>query len=151
MEKIKIQDERVLSIRSKIQSDAYEKFTWVLAIAIIIQQIFLDAPFSQYAAEFFILVIAILYTSIRQYQEDATTWHPKSESKNKLLFNIVISGLGSVIFLTYFSGISDTEWLAFYFVIFVILYAIIQSIAIAIINKKREIIENKLDEDEMGE
>lgn len=56
MKNNKIQDERILLERRKIQSEAYEWLVVGLMISIIVQQFFMNAPFAQYAVEFFALI-----------------------------------------------------------------------------------------------
>lgn len=51
MKNIKNQDERVISQRRKIQSDGFQFLIYALFLSVLIQQIFLQAPPSQYMAE----------------------------------------------------------------------------------------------------
>lgn len=151
MENNKIQDERILLTRRKIQSDAYGWLIWILMISIIIQQFFMKAPFAQYAVEFFALIGGGLYISIRHYKEGIDIWNPKGDGKKKLLLNTIISGIVSVILFALLSGIHDIKSLTSYLVIFVLCFFVFRSAMLFINKKKQKTIENKLNQDEMNE
>jgi hypothetical protein len=151
MKNNKIQDERILLARRKIQSDAYGWLVWVLMISIIVQQFFMKAPFAQYSVEFFALIGCGLYISIRHFREGIDIWNSKDNGKKKMLLNIIVSGIASVILFALLSGIYNIKNLTSYFVSFVIFFFVFRSAVIAINKKKQQTIENKLNEDEMSE
>ena len=151
MKNNKIQDERILLARRKIQSDAYGWLVWVLMISIIVQQFFMKAPFAQYSVEFFALIGCCLYISIRHFREGINIWNSKDNGKKKMLLNIIVSGIASVILFALLSGIYNIKNLTSYFVSFVIFFFVFRSAVIAINKKKQQTIENKLNEDEMSE
>ncbi|MEL7648637.1 MAG: DUF6773 family protein [Sedimentibacter sp.] len=151
MKNNKIQDERILLARRKIQSDAYGLLVWVLLISIIIQQFFMKAPFAQYAVEFFAFMGCGLYILIRHFKEGIDIWSLKSDGKKKLLLNTIISGVFSVILFSLLSGNYDIKTLTSYFVGFVLFFFLFRSAIIIINKKKQQTIENKLNEDEMNE
>ena len=151
MKNNKIQDERILLARRKIQSDAYGWLVWVLMISIIVQQFFMKAPFAQYSVEFFALIGCGLYISIRHFREGIDIWNSKDNGKKKMLLNIIVSGIASVILFALLSGIYNIKNLTSYFVSFVIFFFVFRSAVIAINKKKQQTIENKLSEDEMNE
>lgn len=117
-------------------------------ISIIVQQFFMNAPFSQYAAEFFTLIGCGLYIVICNLKEGINIWNPNDDGKKKLLFNTVISGVVSVILFALLSGQYDIKNLASYFVSFVLFFFMFRSAMIFINNKKQQAIDNKLDDDE---
>jgi hypothetical protein len=151
MKNNKIQDERILLARRKIQSDAYGWLVWLLMISIIVQQFFMKAPFAQYAVEFFALIGCGLYIIIRHFKEGIDIWSPKGEGKKKLLLNTIISGVISAILFALLSGKYDIKTLTSYFVSFVLFFFVSRSAIIFINKKKQQTIENKLNEDEMNE
>lgn len=151
MKNNKIQDERILLARRKIQSDAYGWLVWVLMISIIVQQFFMNAPFAQYAVEFFALIGCGLYISIRHFKEGIDIFSPKGNGKKKLLLTTIISGVVSVILFALLSGNYDIKTLTSYFVSFVLFFFVFRSAIIFINKKKQQTIENKLNEDEMNE
>jgi hypothetical protein len=61
MKKVNIQDERIVYQKRKIGSDAFGIIYFGLIISILLQQFMFDAPFSQYAAEFVLFVVAAVY------------------------------------------------------------------------------------------
>lgn len=146
----KIQDERIIFERRKIQSEAYVWLVYGLLISIIVQQFFLKAPFAQYAVEFFALIGCGLYISIRHFKEGIDIWNPKGDSKKKLLLNTVISGVASVVLFALLSGQYDMENLGSYFVGFVLFFFVFRSAMIALNKKKQEAIDNKLNKEEIN-
>lgn len=151
MKNNKIQDERILLIRRKIQSDAYGCLVWVLIISIIVQQFFMKSPFAQYAVEFFALIGCGLYISIRHFKEGIDIFSPKGDGKKKLLLTSIRTGVVSLIIFALLSGKYDIKTLTLYFVNFVIFFFVLNSGIIFINKKKQQTIENKLNEDEMDE
>lgn len=145
----KIQDERILLERRKIQSEAYGLLVTGLMISIIVQQFYMKAPFAQYAVEFFALIAGGLFISIRHFKNGIDIWNPNGESKKKLLLNTVITGIASVILLAILSGQYYIKNLALYFVSFVIFLFIFRSAMITINKKKQQVIDNKLNEDDV--
>ncbi|MGC4019294.1 MAG: hypothetical protein QM793_08785 [Muricomes sp.] len=61
----KIQDERVLQLNNKIQSEAYFVVLLLLAVSVFIKSYVMSMPFLQYAAEFGIIVLSIVYITVR--------------------------------------------------------------------------------------
>lgn len=151
MKNNKIQDERILLIRRKIQSEAYGWLVWILIISIIVQQFFIKAPFSQYVVEFFTLIVGGIYISVRHYKEGIDIWNPKGDGKKKLALNTVLSGIVSVIIFAFLTGKNDIKYLTSYFVSFVLFFFILRSLIILITKKKQQNIQDKLNEDEMNE
>lgn len=148
MKNNKIQDERILFARRKIQSKAYGWLVYGLLISIIVQQFFMKAPFAQYAVELFALIGCGLYISICHFKEGIDIWNPKDDGKKKILLNTIISGVISVILLVLLSGEYDIKNLTSYFVSFVLIFFIFRSAMIFINKKKQQTIENKLNDDD---
>ncbi len=92
MKSDRIQDERILAERRKIQSRGYAWIVTILLVSIIIQQFLLKAPFAQYAVEFFILIGSGVYNAIANYKKGIDIWNPRNDGKKKILFNTLISG-----------------------------------------------------------
>ena len=151
MKNNKIQDERILLARRKIQSQAYVWLVYALMISIIVQQFFMKAPFAQYAVEFFTLIGCGLYISVRHFKEGIDIWSSKGNGRKKLFLSTIVSGIVSVILFAFLSGIYDMKTLTSYFVSFVIFFFVFRSFIIAINKKKQQAIEDKLSEDEMNE
>ena len=147
----KIQDERILLERRKIQSTAYAWIVMILLISIVVQQFLMKAPFAQYAVELFLLIGCGLYNIIGNLKRGIDIWNPSGESKIKLLLNTVISGIASVILFAFLSGEYGIKSLAGYFLTFVAIFFAFRLLMIKINNKKQKSIEERLDEDETGE
>lgn len=147
MKNNKIQDERILLERRKIQSEAYGWLVIGLMISIIVQQFFMNAPFAQYAVEFFALIGCGVFISIRHFKKGIDIWNPNGEGKKKLLLQTVVSGIASVILFAILSGQYDIKNLALYFVTFVLFFFVFRSVMITITKKKQQVIDNKLNED----
>ena len=147
----KIQDERILLERRKIQSTAYAWIVMILLISIVVQQFLMKAPFAQYAVELFLLIGCGLYNIISNLKRGINIWNPYGESKIKLLLNTVMSGIASVILLAFLSGEYGIKSLAGYFLTFVAIFFAFRLLMIKINNKKQKSIEERLDEDETGE
>lgn len=150
MKNNKIQDERILFARRKIQSQAYGWLIFGLMISIIIQQFFMKAPFAQYAVEFFLLIGCGLYVSICHFREGIDIWNPRGDGKKKMLLNTIITGVASVTLFALLSGQYDITNLASYFVSFVLFFFIFRSAMIAINKKKQQTIEKRLNDDEIS-
>lgn len=150
MKNNKIQDERILFARRKIQSQAYGWLIFGLMISIIIQQFFMKAPFAQYAVEFFVLIGCGLYVSICHFREGIDIWNPRGDGKKKMLLNTIITGVASVTLFALLSGQYDITNLASYFVSFVLFFFIFRSAMIAINKKKQQTIEKRLNDDEIS-
>lgn len=148
MKNNKIQDERILQERRKIQSTAYAWIQIILLVSIIVQQFFMNAPFVQYAVEFFILICSGLFNIISNFNRGIDIWNPTGDGKKKLLFNTITSGIVSVILLAFLSGNYNIENLALYFVTFVIFFFVFRLIMVGIINKKQQSIDMALDKEE---
>lgn len=143
-----IKDERILSERRKIQSEAYGWVVSALLLSIVAQKFFMNAPFEQYAVEFFTLAGCGIYISIRHYKAGIDIWNPKGDNSKKRFLNTVISGIASIILFAFLSGNYDIKVLAPYFITFVVFFFIFRSVMIFINNKKQQILENKLNETE---
>ncbi len=148
MKSDRIQDERILAERRKIQSRGYAWIVTILLVSIIIQQFFLKAPFAQYAVEFFILIGSGVYNAIANYKKGIDIWNPRNDGKKKILFNTLISGIASVILFAFLSGNYKMNNLVSYFVAFVTFFYVFRLIMIGINNKKQRAIDKELNDDD---
>lgn len=149
MKNNKIQDERILFERREIQSKAYGWLVAGLMISIIVQQFFMNAPFAQYAVEFFALIGCGGFISVCHFKKGIDIWNPNGDGKKKLLLNTVLSGIVSAILFAILSGQYDLKNLALYFVSFVLIFFVFRSLMITINNKKQQSINNKLDQEDV--
>ena len=145
----KIQDERVLLERRALQSKGYAWLVTLLLVSIVVQQFLMQAPFAQYAVEFFLLIGCGVYNVIGNYKRGIDVWNPAGEGKKKILLNTLVAGGVSVVLFAFLSGEMDAKGLVFYFVTFVVCFYIVRLVMIDLNGKKQRKIESQLDEDEM--
>lgn len=151
MKNNEIQDERIIAERRKIQSRGYAWIVTILLVAIIVQQFFMNAPFAQYAVEFFVLIGCGIYNIIANYKKGIDIWNPRGDGKKKILFNTLISGIASVILFAFLSNNYKINNLVSYFVTFVAFFFIFRLIMIGINNKKQRAIDKELNDDDVIE
>ena len=150
MKNNKMQDERIILARRKIQSDAYQFLVYILIISILVQQFFLNAPFSQFAVEFFCLIGCGLYMIIRHLTAGIDIWNSKLQNHKNLFISVVISGIVSVVLFAFFSGEDNLINLILFFVCFTVANFFMYTFMRLINNKKQKDIDDKLNDDEMS-
>lgn len=151
MKNINNQDERIISQRRKIQSDAYQILVYCLLVSIVIQQFVLNAPFSQFAVEFFCLIGMGIYMTIRHLTAGIDIWNSKAHTNKKVLINGVTSGVISVILIAVLAGERNVLNLVIFFLCFTAIN-FIANLTFQYINKKRQRqIDDKLNSDESNE
>lgn len=157
---MKIQDERVLQINYKIQSEAYVLVLFLATASIIVKSYVLDFAFSQYVVEFGIIVLSTLYISIRSMMLGnnfvSTT---KSGKRLTVLAIVVLSLIIGVItgvknYTLYgdkYTGVFDGYFIATIFIT-TLSSVIFISLIIAVIywfnNKGQKMLEKKLEEED---
>ena len=159
MKKEKLQDERVLSQKRKIGSDAFQILFLGLFLSIIIQSYIFDAKFSQYAVEMILLIVGSLYVIVRNIMVGNNLFSSDKVNKKSIIINSIICGIiVTTINVTlnyinfrglFINNMSDMVLAslitfvcssAFTFIVLEVLY---------IVNKKKQIqIEKELEEDE---
>ncbi len=149
MKNNKIQDERILLERRKIQSRGYTWLVTILLASIIVQQFIMKAPFAQYAVEFYVLIGCGIYNIISNYKKGIDIWNPTSDGKKKILLNTLVSGIASVILFAVLSGNYQINNLISYFVTFVAFFYILRLIMIGINNKKQQAIIKELNDGDL--
>ncbi|WP_052356765.1 DUF6773 family protein [Faecalimicrobium dakarense] len=148
MKNVKNQDERVLTQRRKIQSDGFQLLIYALLILVVVQQFFLQAPPSQYMAEFLCLVGAGFYNLIRNLNIGNNLFGDDKGSGKRLFKNILFSGVGSVILFALLTGEKDIGDLLSYFLTFIVAFSGMNYLIYYISKKKQDKIERELDMDE---
>lgn len=101
MKKNTMIDERALSQKQKVGSEAASLLFIALLISLVYQQFVLDAPFSQYAAEFFCFFGASLYILVRSLILGNDFYTGKKKNKKWLLISSLVGGctMGGLLFL----------------------------------------------------
>ncbi|MGX4600170.1 DUF6773 family protein [Faecalimicrobium sp. JNUCC 81] len=148
MKSVKNQDERVLAQRRKIQSDGFQLLTYALLISVVVQQFLLQAPPSQYMAEFLCLVGAGFYNLIRNLNIGNNLFGDDKSSGKRLFKNTIFSGVGSVILFALLTGDKNIGNLLSYFLTFTAVSGCMTYLVYYISKKKKNKIERELDMDE---
>lgn len=103
MKKKNLPDERVMTQRRQLQSEAFVILLSVLLISIVVQRFLLDAPFQQYAAELVCSIAILFYLSIRNIALGGDLLGNIEREKNIAL----ISGLVVSILVTAIHGVAS--------------------------------------------
>ncbi|MDF1617175.1 DUF6773 family protein [Petrocella sp. FN5] len=106
MKKTNIQDERIISLRRKIQSDAFGVLFVGLLISILLQKIMFNAPFSQYAAEFILLMVSAIYVEGRNIIVGSGTYSVDLSGQTLVMIHSLVSGLAIAAISTTFNVIN---------------------------------------------
>ena len=93
MKKSIIKDERVISEKRKIASDAFGIVYFGLITSILIQQFAFEAPFSQYAAEFILFAVAAVYIVARNIIVGNNIFGDRSSGQKMVVVNSLVSGI----------------------------------------------------------
>jgi hypothetical protein len=137
MKKSKINDERIVSQRRMTQSDAYQILVYCLMISVLIQQFIMNAPFEQFAVEFFCLIGSGIYITIRNLSVGVYIWDPPNQTNKKLLTNSIISGGICVSLLIILAGERKVWNMTLIFVAVTIIH-FLTHLVLRNINKKRQ-------------
>lgn len=93
MKKINIQDERIISQKRKIGSDAFGIVYFGLIVSILLQQFIFNASFSQYAVEFILFIIAAAYIVIRNIIVGNDIFGDRFHGQKLVIINSVVCGI----------------------------------------------------------
>ncbi|CEO05552.1 Uncharacterised protein [[Clostridium] sordellii] len=148
MKNVKDKDERVIAQRRKIQSDGFQLLIYALLLSVVVQQIFLQSPPSQYMAELLCLIGAGFYSLIRNLNLGNNVFGDDSNSNKSILKNALLYGLGSVVFAALLTGEKNIGYLLSYFLTFTVVFSVINYLFNYISKKKQDKIKRELDMDE---
>lgn len=93
MKKEFINDERDTSQRRKVGSETCNLLMLALLLSLLIQQMILDAPFEQYAAEFICFFAASIYIVIRNLVLGNDFITRRQKSKKWLVISTLVGGI----------------------------------------------------------
>lgn len=148
MKNIKNQDERVITQRRKIQSDGFQLLIYALLLSVVIQQIFLQAPPSQYMAELLCLIGAGFYNLVRNLNIGNNIFGDDKNSGKNLLKNTLFSGIGSVVLVAIITGERNFENLLSFSLTYIVTFGGMAYIVHYINKRKQDKIKKELDMDE---
>jgi hypothetical protein len=106
MKNVNIQDERIVSQRRKIQSDAFGILFWGLLISILLQKFMFNASFSEYAAEFILLIVSAIYVESRNIIVGSGSYSIDFSGQTLVVIHSVVSGLAITAIATTFNAIN---------------------------------------------
>lgn len=162
MKKQDTQDERILTQRRKINSEAHGILMIVLLASMLVQQFLLNAPFEQYAVEFICFFGMSLYIIVRYMRLGLNIYGEGKRAKGISLLNSIVTGIiatainGVLNYSRYAEHYQDNTGLFIAtLVIFFVSVTASVFIVLSLLNylnkKKQEKIQKQLDEDEQGE
>ena len=93
MKKENMQDERILTQRRKINSEAYGILMIVLLVSIPVQQYLLNAPFKQYAVEVICFFGISFYMIIRHMMLGLNIYGETKRAKGIPLLSSIVTGI----------------------------------------------------------
>lgn len=93
MKKVNIQDERIVSQKRKIGSDAFGIIYFGLIVSILLQQFMFDASFSQYAGEFVLFMVAAVYIVVRNIIVGNNLFGDSFNGQKMVIINSLVCGI----------------------------------------------------------
>lgn len=99
----KIKDERIIQLNNKIQSEAFFVVIALLAISIFIKTYILNMTVSEYIAELTIIIVSVIYLSIRGSVVGYCSIDTSKHGKKLTILGI----LGLSVAITIFNGIRN--------------------------------------------
>lgn len=148
MKNIKNQDERVVNQRRKIQSDGYQLLVYALLISIVVQQFFLQAPPSQYMAEFLCVIGAGLYNVIRNIKIGNNLYGESKDDGKKFIKSTLLGGILSLTIFVVLSGERGIGNFIIYYLSFIVVFGGMNYLFYYITKRKQAKIDKELDKDE---
>ena len=92
MRKNIMQDERIIISKRKIQSDGFQIVWLVLLVSVLVQQYLFNAPFTQYAVEFFIFIAMSIYVLIANIVTGNDLFTSKRRGHITIMINSLVAG-----------------------------------------------------------
>ena len=143
----KIQDERILNQRRKIQSDGFQILYYVLIISVLIQQLILKAPFTQYIIELLCFIGASVYIIISNIRLGNNII--SDEPRNKRFYKITLTtGVLQIIIITFLNRNESIGDILTNIVVFTCAYIGMIYLLYTFTKKKQDEITKELDRDE---
>ena len=162
MKKRNSQDERVVAQRRKIQSDGFVIIFFVLLISLIVQSVFLNLPFEQYAVEFICFFGMSVYLLVRNMVFGNNLFGDNKRTNAIPIINSLVTGIISTAIhgvLNYTRYVENYENNIGLFIASLVIFFVSVSVSVFIVlsflvylNKKKQTkIQKQLDEEEQVE
>jgi len=163
MKKQNPQDERVITQRRKINSEAHGILMIVLFGSMLVQQFLLNAPFEQYAAEFICFFGISFYMIIRYIMLGLNIYGEGKRAKaipfvNSIVTGTVVTTINGVLNYAQYAERYQEDGIGYFLVVLAITFisATISTFVVlsffGYLNKKKQAqIQKQLDEDEQDD
>lgn len=143
----KIQDERILNQRRKIQSDGFQILYYVLIISVLIQQLILKAPVTQYIIELLCFIGASVYIIISNIRLGNNII--SDEPRNKRFYKIALTtGILQIIIITFLNRNKSIGDILTNTIVFACVYIGLIYLLYTFTKRKQDEITKELDRDE---
>lgn len=143
----KIQDERILNQRRKIQSDGFQVLYYILIISVLIQQLILKAPVTQYIIELLCFIGASVYIIISNIRLGNNII--SDEPRNKRFYKITLTtGILQIIIITFLNHNESIGDILTNIVVFTCVYIGMIYLLYTFTKRKQDEITKELDRDE---
>ena len=164
MKKQNSHDERVITQRRKVNSEAFGILMIVLIASIFVQEFLLNAPLEQYVVELICFMGMSLYMIIRYVSLGVNIYDdgkpaksiPLVNSVNSMVVGIVVTVINGVLNHSQYSERYTTDGIGFFIaaLVFTFISSSIFTFAVlslmSYLNKKKQVqIQKRLDEDEL--
>lgn len=158
-----MRDERVVSQRLKINNEAYGIIMVVLIVSILIQQFLLDAPFTQYAAEFIAFFGISIYVIVRNMTLGLNLFGDGKRAKkipwiNSIVLGMTVTAINGILNYSKYSEHYQADGIWLFLAGLLIMFVSVSALCFALLfflnylNRKRQKkIDEQLDEDEQQE
>lgn len=156
----KIKDERIIQLNNKIQSEAFILVITLLSISIMIKAYILDMAFPEYITELVVLIISIIYITVRGSIMGYSSMDTSNQGKKLYVFSVIglsllitiINGIRNYsLYGDKYTGIFDSLFLSALLITFVssvLLISIILLVVAEIEKIGQNRLEKKLENDE---
>ncbi len=158
--KKQMQDERILTQRRKINSEAYGILMIVLLASILIQQSLLKSPFEQYAVEFICFFGISFYVLIRYMMLGLNLYGETKRAKviplvNSIVMGIVVTAINGVLNYSEHAAQYKADGIGYFIAVLAVTFICATIISFIVLsffgylnNKRQAKILKRLDEDE---
>ncbi|MBE5991977.1 MAG: hypothetical protein E7247_06240 [Paenibacillaceae bacterium] len=163
MKKQNMQDERILTQRRKINSEAYSILMIVLLVSILVQQYLFNAPFKQYAVEVICFLGISFYMIVRHIMLGLNIYGETKRAigiplLNSIVTGVVVTSINGVLNYSKYADKYKEDGIGYFIAVLAVtlISATIGSFIVLsffdyLNNKKQEKIQKQLDEDEQKE
>ena len=146
-ENIQLQDERVMEERRKIQSRGFSLLIWALLISLLLQM-FMQAPFSQYAAEFWLLFGCGAYQMIANVHHGFNIWGGQEKNTGRQLLYTIVAAMVAGLIISFVSPEQSFKELIVFLIVYIPMFYGVRKFLMYASNKRKEKLDRKFDDDD---